>query len=382
MAEGRFDEFENPAFDRDDYDKDDADMDTFLENQETQRIAEQQMESMEHLSGETLEDTRKKVIKEKVGSFIQSNEREYGVSAIVNTADFLIKNKKLCVRPFGTSDVIPLEFVKGGKRYFYSLGTLENKYGMAFVRETLGFHDYVQKPKSARQTKQSLQKLTTLEKEIQTKDVTDTIEMQVLPNIAAKAYVTAETILELPDVANKRTQTEGKTFHELEGLDKALQTIRGELVNNLAKLTELEKDIARNERKLQETENETIKAEITARLKNLYDERSARLEAASANKEALCGQINRIKETLTKIMNEDTTLGEKLKTLFKEQGITIVSILTAIGMTIGVIVEAIIPGGGGGGATPTPKPPPSDGVKEWVKKQLHNLAKLLANLAG
>ena len=177
-----------------------------------------------------------------------------------------------------------------------------------------------------------------------------------------------------------RTQTEGLPYRELEGLNKALQTTRGELVNNLAKLTELEKDISRNKRKLQETEDETIKAEITARLKNLYDERSARLEAASANKEALRGQINRIKESLTKIMKEDTTLGEKLKTLFKGQGITIVSILTAIGMTIGVIVEAIIPGGGG--AAPTLKPPPQNGVKEWVKKQLHNLAKLLANLAG
>ena len=365
MAEGRFDEFENPAFDRDDYDKDDADMDTFLENQETQRIAEQQMESMEHLSGETLEDTRKKVIKEKVGSFIQANEREYGMSAIVNPADFLIKDKKLCVRPFGTSDVIPLEFVKGGKRYVYSLGTLGKKYGIAFVRETLGFHHYVQKPKSARQAKQSLQKLTTLEKEIQTKAVTDTIEMQVLSNIAAKADVTAETILELPDVANKHTQTEGLTLRELQGLDKALQTTRGELVNNLAKLTELDKDIARNNRKLQETEDETIKAEITARLKNFYDERSARLEAASANKEALRGQINRIKESLNKILKEDSTLGERLKTLFKEQGITIVSILTAIGMTIGIIVEAIIPGA----ATPSPKPPPSqNGVKELVKK--------------
>ena len=161
-----------------------------------------------------------------------------------------------------------------------------------------------------------------------------------------------------------------------------MQTTRDELVNNLAKLTELNKEIAKEEQKLQVAEDDISKRDITARLKNLYDERSARLEAASANKEALRGQINRIKETLTKNMNEDTTLGEKLKTLFKEQGITIVSILTAIGMTIGVIVEAIIPGGGGGGATPTPKPPPSDGVKEWVKKQLHNLAKLLANLDG
>ena len=394
MAEGGFDEFENPAFDRDDYDADvdDADMGAFLadllgENQETQRIAEQQMESMEHLSAETLEDTRKKVIKKKVDNFTLVNKKRGGTPAIVNYGNFGIKDEILYVQPFGTSDEIPLEFKKGGIIRPLSLSYLARKYGTAFIRETLGFQDFVQKPKSARQAKQTLQELSTVEKNIQSKDVTDTIELQELTNTAAKADATVETMLtdwnlELPDVANKHTQTEGLTLRELRGLDKALQTTRGELVNNLAKLTELDKDIARNERKLQETEDETIKAEITARLKNLYDERSARLEAASANKEALRGQINRIKETLNKILKEDSTLGERLKTLFKEQGITIVSILTAIGMTIGVIVEAVIPGGGAA-ATPSPKLPPSqDGIKEWVKKQLHNLAKLLANLAG
>ena len=50
-------------------------------------------------------------------------------------------------------------------------------------------------------------------------------------------------------------------------------------------------------------------------------------------------------------------------------------------MIIGVIVEAIIPTSGG--AVTPPKPPSSkDGVKEWMKKQLHNLGMLLANLAG
>ena len=39
------------------------------------------------------------------------------------------------------------------------------------------------------------------------------------------------------------TQTEGLTLRELEGLDKALQRTRGEHTNNLAKLTELDKDI-------------------------------------------------------------------------------------------------------------------------------------------
>ena len=92
------------------------------------------------------------------------------------------------------------------------------------------------------------------------------------------------------------------------------------------------------------------------------------------------GQINRIKETINKVLKEHTTLGEKLRILFREQGITIVSVLTAIGMVLGVVVKAVIPTGGGA-VTPS-KPPSQSGAKEWVQKQLHNLAKLLANLAG
>ena len=83
MAEGGFDEFENRAFykDYEEGDVDDADVATYLadvfgENQETQRIAGQQMESMEHLSGEILEDTRKKVIKEKVDNFALVNKKK------------------------------------------------------------------------------------------------------------------------------------------------------------------------------------------------------------------------------------------------------------------------------------------------------------------
>ena len=54
-------------------------------------------------------------------------------------------------------------------------------------------------------------------------------------------------------------------------------------------------------------------------------------------------QINQIKESITKFLNKETgTLGERMRTIFKEQGITIVSILTAVGMAIGVLVEALL----------------------------------------
>ena len=48
---------------------------------------------------------------------------------------------------------------------------------------------------------------------------------------------------------------------------------------------------------------------------------------------------------------ETGTLGERIKTLFKEQDITIVSILTALGMTLGVLIEALL---GGPNTTSTP----------------------------
>ena len=207
-------------------------------------------------------------------------------------------------------------------------------------------------------------------------------ELQDLTNTVIDTETAVKSLeTSLTDWVHTDTQTEGLTLRELQGLDKALQRTRGELINTLSKLTELDKDITRQKQKLQEAEDETSKRDIRSRIQNLEDERAARLEAASANKEELRGQINRIKETINKILKEDTTLRERLKTLFKEQSITIVSILTAIGMIIGVIVEAVIPTTGGGGTTP-PKPPSKEGVKDWVKKQLHNLARLLANLAG
>ena len=80
-------------------------------------------------------------------------------------------------------------------------------------------------------------------------------------------------------------------------------------------------------------------------------------------------------------MDKDTSLAEKIRTLFREQGITIASILTAIGMAIGVLVEALLPGGAAaasGGGEPPPKDKKS--LKEWVRSKLKALASLLGKL--
>ena len=58
-------------------------------------------------------------------------------------------------------------------------------------------------------------------------------------------------------------------------------------------------------------------------------------------------------------------MAEKIRTLFREQGITITSILTAVGMAISVLIEVLMPGGGSGPAVGG-EPPPKDekGLKE------------------
>ena len=75
-------------------------------------------------------------------------------------------------------------------------------------------------------------------------------------------------------------------------------------------------------------------------------------------------------------------MAEKIRTLFREQGITIASIFTAIGMATGVLVEALLPGGGGAATASGGEPPPKDekSLKEWIRNKLKALASLLGRL--
>ena len=74
-----------------------------------------------------------------------------------------------------------------------------------------------------------------------------------------------------------------------------------------------------------------------------------------------------------KFLDKETgTLGERIRTLFKEQEITIVSILTAVGMTIGVLIKALL--GDPSASTPTSGGTTTSdkkgGAREWIKKQI------------
>ena len=115
------------------------------------------------------------------------------------------------------------------------------------------------------------------------------------------------------------------------------------------------------------------------RLDNLNTEKQARLEILSQNQKDLQTQVARIKQTLEKVLDKDISLAERIRILFKEQGLTIASILTAQSMTISTIVLAI-DGGFGGGSGGAVSPPSKD--KGTLKKWLDRLADALKRLAG
>ena len=128
-----------------------------------------------------------------------------------------------------------------------------------------------------------------------------------------------------------------------------------------------------------------MREDITKRIDDLNEDLKVRQESINILKGRLKDQITSFRETIAKVLDKDTSLAEKIRTLFREQGITIASILTAIRMAIGVLTEALLPGGGGAGSASTASgggEPPKDekGLKEWIRSKLKVLASLLGKL--
>ena len=124
-----------------------------------------------------------------------------------------------------------------------------------------------------------------------------------------------------------------------------------------------------------------MREDITKRIDALNDELVTRQESIDLLKGRLKIQITSFKETIAKVLDKDTSLAKKIQTLFREQGIMIASILTAIRMAIGVLVEVLLPGGGGAVASGGESPPKDvKGLKEWIRNKLKALASLLGRL--
>ena len=166
-------------------------------------------------------------------------------------------------------------------------------------------------------------------------------------------------------------------------------SLRSAIAKSMAKQVNIDKE----KRKLEEmTNDETYsdeqREEVRARLQRFQDEQKAINEEIRILKGRYSNQIYQIRESIMKFLDKETgTLGERIRTLFREQGITIVSILTSIGMAIGVLIEALL--GGPSMSTPTSQSTTTSdnnrrlkgGAREWIKNKLKALSQLLGKLA-
>ena len=110
-------------------------------------------------------------------------------------------------------------------------------------------------------------------------------------------------------------------MREFLGNDKSLQAIQGELFNNTSKLTEVNKRIKRDTKKLEEVENDPTYSDeqrqlYRDRLDDLNTEKQARLEILSQNRKDLQTQVARIRQTAEKVFDQNTSLTERICTLF------------------------------------------------------------------
>ena len=259
---------------------------------------------------------------------------------LIDLDQFMIKKSKI-----GSIDLL---FLDGNSHWqsltnkhtggFLSAKTLREKFGGLYIRKSVLNLD-----KTPPALEKSVKAATKLKGELLTDIEMESMPLEKLSSLVENTHIKTRE-------ASQNTDLDGREFL---WIDRALQSIQGELLNNTSKLTEIDKRIKRDTKKLREVENDTTYSNeqrqlYRDRLDDLNTEKKERLEILSQNRKDLQTQVARITQTLEKVLDEDTSFAKRIRTLFKEQGITTFSILTALSMTISAIVFAIAGVFGGG----------------------------------
>ena len=187
--------------------------------------------------------------------------------------------------------------------------------GTDVLRRSLGLTGYTRKGLGSSAVKASQQADKTLPSNI------DNIKPEDLPGIADNARQSAEQVETTTDDQPIDTVWVAQARRELAWLAKAVTGVRDELANNLAKLTsiddrksEIDRHLAREHKKLTETDDTEMQRQIRDRIRKLASvlsdielERQARLEALSTNRATVLSQINRIRETFRWLLSSIKT---------------------------------------------------------------------------
>ena len=349
-------------------------------------------------------------LKEKIKSFcefLEDNGYSVNKNALLeNNATFkLSPDKTLSVNYKGKTIWLTL---RKNPSQFYTPKTIHAKYsksGTQFVRDVLGISNWNNPSKRSPQAEAALAKTSeTIASTNSSPERQENIEMQTVETVEEKL----DTFLEAQTQTELALGPEGSLqFRELAGLDRSLRNMRTTVLKltsdreaKKAALTELKNEISKVSYENEEVQFSEDLQEKTEKIKTLEEEIEVLDSEIREYDGKFRSQFQRIKQTVDKMLNEDMTLGERIQTLFREQGLTITSVITALGLAIGMIVQGILSTAKSTlnptpkptptpertprpkpKPTPTPEPTPEPGIKGWIKQQLQKIANLLSKVA-
>ena len=290
---------------------------------------------------------------------------------------------------------IPISTTRGGVR-FLVLSILASRYGVGgtdAVRRSLGLTGYIRKGLSSSAVKALQLADKTLPSNL------DHIELEDFPGIADSARQSAEQVeCTLTTIDDQPIDTVWVTQarRELTGLEKAMTGMRDELANNLSKLTsiderksEVERHLAREHRKLTETDDTEMKRErfeTESESSRVYSLTSS-LRDRQGSKPSLRTEQPSVPRSTESVRHSG---GSSMKTplwlsafapcfVSKELPSHRFSQPSAWQSRHLCLRSPVV---GGSAPVPAPKQPDKSGLKEWVKKHLQALGLALANFAG
>ena len=286
---------------------------------------------------------------------------------------------------------------------FLALSTIATNSSIIFVRDMLGVTDYSGgarpkiNPQKAAALNQIRDNTPAANDDVPLLDLSDKID-DVHESVENLSIELSKSVREA-GIGTDLTYT-SQEWRDIIALDKTLQTQKGQINVLISKMAVIDQQIQElNSGAAEDITPDDIE-ETRKKIAELREKRNTYSELVSTYETKIRSQFSRIKETINRILYQDETLGDRVRTLFREQGVTIASIITALGLAISAIVEGILLATKSAVAAVTPKPPtpkppspkpgpdpsPTPGPKPtpkpegWIKDQLKKIANLLLKL--
>jgi DNA-binding transcriptional MerR regulator len=288
------------------------------------------------LTGDALSEMQERHLKDAVDTWVRTIKKAYqytGASRIT-TGDFKLSGGRLYIKD-GT-----VELTDGTPGRYKAISELKMADGRGFpiqhIREM--FQDLETHGRPLERAG-----FDVLRNGLQ--DVTSAVEAASSENTEQAVSDVRAAIERLPpNIVGVPTARYQNFLRQLRSYETILSRYEAQRADHLSKAAELERDLRTAERRLETTDfvNDVEAMEdLGKEIKMMREQRETHLAEAARFDVESRSQISQIRESVLSVFNVDTPLLTRIQNLFREQGITIATTITALGLIIDFIVSTI-----------------------------------------